>query len=93
MAVVLKWHCQVEENFVVSPPRYCDRGWREPSALGIRLGVYPQLDNAVVSTSRENTIQSWMANGDRFPVVQAAEQTAHPTAVRAGGRVLPQTLV
>ena len=31
-----------------------------------------------------------MASGIAFPIVQAAEQTAHPTAVRAGGRVSPQ---
>jgi hypothetical protein len=30
-----------------------------------------------------------MATWDRLGI-QAAEQTAHPTAVRAGGRVLPQ---
>jgi len=30
---------------------------------------------------------------DRLSSVQAAEQTAHPTAVRAGGRVLPQIAV
>jgi hypothetical protein len=31
--------------------------------------------------------------GSRFFGVEAAEQTAHPTAVRAGGRVLRQIAV
>jgi hypothetical protein len=46
------------------------------------------LSSLVGCTSRENTIQSRMANVGSVFVVQAAEQTAHPNAVRAGGRVL-----
>jgi hypothetical protein len=43
----------------------------------------------VVSTSREDSIESSMDKWDRADScdVQAAEQTAHPSAVRAGGRV------
>jgi hypothetical protein len=50
------------------------------------------LPSLVVSTSRKDTIESSMGKWDRvsrFVDVQAAEQTAHPSAVRAGGRVTP----
>ena len=46
----------------------------------------------VGTTSRENDTGWSVPRGISTAVVQAAEQTAHPSTVRAGGRVLRQLL-
>jgi hypothetical protein len=59
---------------------------RQPQYPGT-ISTRSHRSSLVVSTSRENTIQSWMVTWDRF-VVQAAEQTAHP---KCGPRRRPGT--